>query len=68
MTVDLALPLSPTLSCSDASEFGNGVCVSSGLTYGGRAALARLSALEREPVLRAVGAGGVLAIPLFDGI
>eukprot|EP00974_Lingulodinium_polyedra_P013519 1309427-Lingulodinium_polyedra.AAC.1 len=68
MTVDLTLPLSPTLSCSDASEFGNGVCVTSGLTHGGRAALARLAALEHRPVRKAVGPGGVLAISLFDGI
>ena len=40
MAVDLRLRLSGTVTCSDASELGNGVCVSGELTKSGKKALA----------------------------
>ena len=65
MVVDLRLRLSATITCSDASELGNGVCVSGELTKAGRRAL---GGLRGPAALRAVGAGGLLVFSLFDGI
>ena len=63
--MDFRARLSPTISCSDASETGLGVSFSAGLTTAGREALRTLPATER---LEARGGQAVLAVGLFDGI
>ena len=58
------LPLNPTVTCSDASTQGGGVCVARGLTnFGAKVALGEASKEVAED-----GSGRVFSIGLFDGI
>ena len=63
--IDFRLPVNGTVTASDASEAGGGLCCSQGLTdFGSRAA----STAVRGDELERFQGGGLLAISLFDGI
>ena len=63
--IDFRLPVDGTVTASDASESGGGLCCSKGLTeFGSQAASALVRGNEEE----AFQGGGILAVSLFDGI
>ena len=63
--IDFRLPVDGTVTASDASEYGGGLCCSLGLTeFGSQAASCLVRGDETEPFQ----GGGILAISLFDGI
>ena len=63
--IDFRLPIDGTVTASDASESGGGLCCSQGLTeFGSQAAACLVRGDEDEPFQ----GGGILAISLFDGI
>jgi len=65
MLCDFRATVSGTITCSDASEAGSGVCVSSGLTVAGESAVRALGA---DTPLPGTSSGGVLIVSLFDGV